>query len=101
MQWCESCGYKQAKAGSTKCAACRTRGWRQKNPAKQAEQSEKDKLSKFGVDQSWYDQTFTEQHGVCAICEKPETTKQQGRVQRLSVDHDHKTGKPRGLLCAR
>jgi len=76
------------------------RNWRTENPEKAAEQSEKDKLTKFGVDQSWYDKKFTEQHGVCAVCKKPEKTKQQGKVQRLSVDHDHKTGQPRALLCA-
>jgi hypothetical protein len=76
------------------------RDWRTENPEEAAEQSEKDKLNRFGVDQSWYGKKFAEQHGVCAICNQPEKTKQQGKVQRLSVDHDHKTGKPRGLLCA-
>jgi len=40
------------------------------------------------------------QHLVCAICEKPETAKRSGKVVPLSVDHNHQTGKPRGLLCA-
>ena len=31
------------------------------------------------------------QHGVCPICSKPLTG-------RLSLDHDHNTGEPRGLL---
>lgn len=35
--------------------------------------------------------------GVCAICEKPEMV--SGR--RLAIDHNHKTGKIRGLLCSR
>lgn len=36
-----------------------------------------------------------EQGGVCAICQKPETTK----IRRLSIDHDHTTGRVRALLC--
>ena len=34
------------------------------------------------------------QKGVCAICKK---TARNGK--RLEVDHDHVTGKVRGLLC--
>lgn len=37
-----------------------------------------------------------EQHGVCAICGKPET---KPNAKYLAVDHDHKTGEVRGLLC--
>ena len=32
---------------------------------------------------------------VCAICEKPG----DGKWKKLCVDHDHKTGKVRQLLC--
>ena len=44
-----------------------------------------------------YDEIFEEQNGVCAICGRVESI--MGR--RLAVDHDHKTGKVRGLLCYR
>ena len=37
---------------------------------------------------------FKKQNGVCAICKKECIT---GR--RLAVDHNHVTGKNRGLLC--
>lgn len=37
------------------------------------------------------------QGGVCAICHQPETEKRQ---RCLNVDHDHVTGKVRGLLCS-
>jgi len=40
------------------------------------------------------------QLGACAICGKPETRGYEGAPKLLSVDHDHRTGKIRGLLCA-
>jgi hypothetical protein len=39
------------------------------------------------------------QAGLCAICGKPETQKQRGKVIRLSLDHNHETGQIRELLC--
>ena len=33
---------------------------------------------------------------LCGICGRP-----PGPTRRLDRDHDHKAGKPRGLLCAR
>jgi len=44
---------------------------------------------------------FKKQNGVCAICKQPETRKRHNKVDNLSVDHDHSTGKIRGLLCYR
>jgi hypothetical protein len=41
------------------------------------------------------------QNGVCAICKLPESRKSRSGLYTLSVDHDHKTGKVRGLLCHR
>jgi epoxyqueuosine reductase QueG len=42
----------------------------------------------------YYDELLKKQNGVCAIC-----LKACNKNKRLSVDHDHKTGKVRGLLC--
>jgi hypothetical protein len=49
----------------------------------------------FGITQAQYDEMLIQQEGVCAICRRP----QSGR-NRLAVDHDHNTGKVRGLLCS-
>lgn len=42
-----------------------------------------------------YEDLLYRQRGVCAICLRP--PKEGGR--RLDVDHDHRTGEIRGLLC--
>ena len=41
------------------------------------------------------------QRGLCAVCGNPETStmKRTGEIKMLHIDHDHKTGKIRGLLC--
>ncbi len=40
------------------------------------------------------------QNGLCAICNQPETAFMKNKIMYLAVDHDHKTGKIRGLLCS-
>lgn len=42
-----------------------------------------------------YERMLAEQGGVCAICG------QRPKTRRLHVDHDHATGRIRGLLCFR
>jgi hypothetical protein len=48
-----------------------------------------------------YNQMFEQQNGLCAICKKPETSidSRSGKPKQLALDHDHITGKIRGLLC--
>jgi hypothetical protein len=52
-------------------------------------------------DPEQYDTIFAEQGGVCACCGQPETAKLKGKIKLLAVDHNHKTGKIRQLLCQR
>jgi Recombination endonuclease VII len=55
----------------------------------------------FGLSLEDYNQMLSKQNGVCAICKHPETSKHQGgKIRDLAVDHDHATGKIRGLLCS-
>jgi Recombination endonuclease VII len=56
----------------------------------------------FGITLSDFNQMLKNQNGVCAICSNPETKKssKSDRIRELNVDHDHKTGKTRGLLCS-
>lgn len=51
----------------------------------------------YGITEEQYDQMLIEQAGVCKLCGGPPI----GRGLRLHVDHDHATGKVRGLLCSK
>jgi hypothetical protein len=51
----------------------------------------------YGITQEDYNRMFEEQNGCCAICGKHQSDENKA----LSVDHDHTTGKIRGLLCPR
>jgi Recombination endonuclease VII len=42
---------------------------------------------------SWYRNKVIESNGLCAWCKEP------FRHRRMIVDHDHKTGEPRALVC--
>lgn len=56
---------------------------------------------KYKLSIAEYRKLLEDQGGVCAIHKGPETkiNKHTGQPQRLSVDHDHTTGRVRGLLC--
>ena len=58
-------------------------------------------LSKYNLTLEQYDLMFEEQGGVCAICGKSQGIYhwKNGTPYRLCVDHDHSTGRVRGLLC--
>jgi hypothetical protein len=47
-------------------------------------------MQKYGIDVAEFDRLVAAQGDVCAICEKRSATQ---------VDHDHMTGKVRGVLC--
>ena len=51
----------------------------------------------YGISIEEYDKLHRQQNGLCVICHKPEIW----HFKKLSIDHDHKTGKIRGLLCQR
>jgi hypothetical protein len=51
----------------------------------------------YGITIEDYNKMFDDQNGLCAICSNPES---KGRSKHFHVDHDHLTGKIRGLLCS-
>jgi Recombination endonuclease VII len=57
------------------------------------------KLKRYGLDVVLYEKLLNDQGGVCAVCRTNKTA--HAGSKRLAVDHDHLTGKVRGLLCGR
>ena len=55
-------------------------------------------VNNYGITLEQYKTLFVSQNNVCKICKHPERSK---RYVYLCVDHCHKTGRIRGLLCNR
>lgn len=107
---CNKCGetkpvsefYKDRQNGSKRyeCKGCHLEyyrnKWKDADPSyreARRESSRKYILSQYGLTPKDYHSMLEEQGFVCAICEtKPE-------AGNLAIDHCHKTGGVRGLLC--
>lgn len=50
----------------------------------------------YGLELEDYDRMLLDQNGKCAICG---TSSPSGKYNRFYIDHCHRTGKVRGLLC--
>lgn len=57
-------------------------------------------LRQYGLTTDQYEAMHAAQGGRCAICRRPEVAKSsKGKALSLAVDHDHGSGRVRGLLC--
>lgn len=96
---CSKCKLRPCAPDSAWCNVCRAayQRARRKDPETAAKMKVWSTTTwlrrKFGIEQSEYDAMLAQQGGVCALCGAP-----PGRY-RHAVDHDHVTGRIRGLLC--
>ncbi len=78
--------------------------WRAKNPAIYKRSGKKSRLMKsYGLTLEQEEAIYVAQNGKCPICDVAlvrETGVQVKSVNKSHVDHDHKSGNVRGLLCA-
>lgn len=99
--------------GIRQCKACRARRsstwakqnkehnarktalWRSRHPEKKIAGYRRSNLRRYKMSLGEYEAMSVAQAGVCAICSEPCPT-----GKRLAVDHDHVSGRVRGLLCA-
>ena len=83
--WCKTCHAEQHKI------------WKQKNRSSESRYEWEYTLnSRYGITVEKYEEMLISQRHMCAIC----GISQSKLKNLLSVDHCHKTGKVRGLLCS-
>ena len=51
------------------------------------------RFREYGLTEEEYNNMVLSQNNLCAICNNPSNNK------ALAIDHNHKTGEVRGLLC--
>lgn len=87
--WCKECSYADSKK------------WRSDNREKHNDSLRVSRLKKAGalLSRDMLEELKESHSDLCAICQKPETVVSRGKKARLAVDHCHKTGLVRGLLC--
>lgn len=72
------------------------REWRTKNPEAAAANRQRSRVKVYDLTVEEYNSLLETQDHACAICRSIEP----GGKGRWHIDHNHKTGKVRGLLCA-
>ena len=87
------------------CNTCQNKEgvrWKKAHPDRTRELGRRQKRKQsYGLTHEQYQNLLVEQSGVCAICGQAERATCRGRLRSLAVDHDHRTGEVRGLLCAK
>lgn len=90
---CKECGKdyfsRRFKKATGYCRPCQEK-LRESNP-------NKSRLKPYKLTKEEYTTLLNRQNGKCAICHKPETSLNKS----LAVDHCHKTGQVRSLLCGK
>jgi hypothetical protein len=103
--YCKRCAKKQRKRyysdpKNLEKICKKSNEWKKNNKERVKKNLRKWSLrNKFNMTVDEYDEMLEKQKGVCAICGKSEVVKNQYGIKRLAVDHNHITGKVRGLLC--
>lgn len=76
--------------------------WNRKNRQKLSVKERRRRLQRYGLTPEQYDQMFQQQEGRCAICRRHVSelsTRHAKHPDRLDVDHCHRSGRVRALLC--
>src|SRR3990167_5839880 len=76
----------------------KARAWRENNRERHLEHKRDygkrvARFARYGITRDDYERKLAEQGGICAFCNRPFASEKQ-----IAIDHDHATGKVRGLV---
>jgi protein-arginine kinase activator protein McsA len=95
---CKTCNRattsKWEKANRERLTA-KNKAWLAANPQRRTAYLARSRAKKFKLTEQQVQDLYLQHNHSCAICSEPETP-----TARLAIDHCHKSGKVRGLLCA-
>lgn len=92
FKWCPDCGSYQPVDSFALNRASRDGRCSYCKPHTNERNRERHFVLSYGMAQDEVEQMVEQQRGACLICERP-------LGSRAHVDHDHATGKVRGVLC--
>jgi hypothetical protein len=78
--------------GATRCRDCKREYDRQRNATNKRERQDRARLRRYGLTALDFDRLWSEQGGRCGACAVT-------MDDSCHVDHDHRTGAVRALLC--
>ena len=90
---------RQRRAADPVASAAYHRAWNKSHSESRALARRKQRLKQLSLTIEDYDRMFLEQGGLCKVCGETETLVKNGKLQLLSVEHCHSTGRVRGLTC--
>ncbi len=93
----ERCRRSDCKDCSRASFRANRKKWIAEHPEENAVSVRRTVLKRYGMTIADHDAMIKKQNGVCVICGDPPGV--IGRWSTLHIDHDHATGKVRGLLC--
>lgn len=95
--WCKSCKLAANKSyalNNKLRVVSKQKAWRDKNPRNMKSITLK---RRYGITLTQYEDLLQKQNHTCAICKS--ISPNRNDINYFLVDHDHATGKIRGLLC--
>lgn len=93
---CAKCGAKNKTSADSYCRPCRkeySSAWYLRNKEKHVDKGPRTAYMRewrYGITQEQFDALLASQGGHCALCDS---------TKSFHVDHCHKTGRVRGILC--